>query len=1095
MALETQYVQIALAEGIDTKTDEKLVAHSKLIGLINGKLAKTGTVQKRDGYFALSTSLKNVTGTESVTSGEALGVFKKEALMFSDGLMYSVSEGVDGYISRGRVNSVVVRERPIYAGSLGAASPDFAINGSIQLTAWIDSRGVVASAVDLTTQTTLFAETVIRASGTLCRVVSLGSFIYIFSWSAASANIFWSRLDTIAQPGSILGTGTMPSSAIDTGRLLFDIVSADANTAAYAYSRSGGGITFGIFNGALTVPSVSQNDSSISNNADNCLTVLVSPMNKNIWVGYFTSTIGIRSFVYSYGLAAILAPTTVVAQTQPAFTAISGEFNSETSVTWVYEQGATSIMTFLPAAVTIADETILLAANNLITGQEVKFTTTSALPSPLVVGTSYFIIDGSGSIGGSGLVKLATTKENAFIGTAINITDVGVGTQTLTVQGSSKRWTSIVKYISLLQAGTVGTAVNLIFGAEIASKVFKNDGTLYVALVYATDLQPTYFLIDIAASDAIAKLQTYRAGHVTTTGSVLPKVLLYEDSKFIFPALSQTAIVTEEDDFFANRKIVLAEVDFGSDDRYFNAPLGNNLLIAGGYLSAYDGVSIVEHGFHLFPEYIDGAQRTTGGSIAAGTYLYAFLYEWFDQYGQRHQSAPSVIFGLTTTGTTSSTGFVVEVPRITQRKGAIQQARVIMYRSLVGGTIFFRVTPQKSATDYTITNHTQTFLDTALDATISSNEVLYTSTGEVENIAPPACSLITTNKNRGFIVSSEDPTAIFYSKINGIGPNAVGFSDFFVKRVDQVPGDIRAIETMDDKIIQFKKNNMLFFAGDGPLNTGEQDTYSEVQLIASDDGTNEPTSVGASAEGIYFKAENKGIMRLNRNLQTEYVGSDVEGFRGVKILSTDLLARPYEIRFITEDGQALVYDTQQKQWGVYNNHNAVDSAVWNGSYIYLKENGTILKESSALSKDGNLSIPLTIETAWIKLSSIEGFQRVKSLMILGEYFSAHELKVSFAYDYQPYYADSVVWDPTEVLDSEIYGDALDLYGDGIYGGTDDAVYQVRVHVPNQKCQSIKMKIEDISSGDLGRSMSITGLQLECKMKKGVFKLRQEKTAG
>lgn len=1084
MALETQYIQIALAEGIDTKTDEKLVVQTKLTSLVNGKLAKTGTVQKRNGYDELS---RTIVGGSSLTSAEALGLFKDEALVFDQGNVYSRADAVDGYINRGFVNPVVVKQKPVFAGASNCTFPDWAINSNIMVSAWQDSRGGVrAQVIDLTNHSVLLSDQSISTTDARPRVISLGNYIYVFYLQAGGTNIRWKRIDVL-NPTAFGVQNTLGSSSLDSSRQLFDITNVDSDTAAYAYSRSGGGITFGTFAGALATPTNNQDTASITENADNCISILVNSSTTNMWVGYFNNTSGLRCFVRSVGLTAVLAPTTIDSQLLPAYKSITGEFITSTQAKWIYEQTATGSMSFLPAAVTTAADTITLPLHNYVTGEVVQVSSSTTLPNPLLAATNYYVI-----VSDANTIKLASSDTNALAGTAIDITTQGVGTHTITAT-SPLRWTGLIKQNTMTQAGVAGTASTIFYGAEIASKAFKRGSYIYTNIIYPGSLQPTYFLIKEDGT-IIAKIQTSQAGSTSTAGH-LPKVLEQSSDMWSWPATIQNQIVTENSDLFTLKKIGLSQIDFASNDRYFNEPLGDNLLITGGYLAAYDGSNVVEHGFHLYPEYLVVKTSNAGGSIAAGTYLYAVVYEWYDNHGQRHQSAPSVPVSITTTGATSTNFGIYETLRATQKKSPIPEAQLAVYRTAAKGTIFYRLTSLTTPTLNLPTTHFNTFTDTAADSSITSNEVLYTSTGELENIAPPACNLIATNKNRAFIVPSEDPTAIWFTKINGVGPNAVGFNDGFVKRVDQIIGDIRGIATMDDKIVAFKQTNMLFFAGDGPLNTGEQDTFSDPQLIASDDGTNEPTSLGSSAEGIYFKAENKGIMRLSRSLQTDYVGKDVEGFKDLSIRSTDLLAKPHEIRFITSDGQALVYDTVQQQWGTYDNHDAVDSIVWNNNYIYLKGDGKVFKESDTSSKDGNLDVPLTIETAWIKLSGIENFQRVKSLMILGEYISDHQLKVSFAYDYQPYYADIVYWDAGAVLESAVYGGGV-VYGDAdAYGGSSDLVYQVRVHVPNQKCQSIKVKIEDISSGDLGKSMSITGLEFECKMKKGVYKLRSEKTAG
>jgi hypothetical protein len=74
-----------------------------------------------------------------------------------------------------------------------------------------------------------------------------------------------------------------------------------------------------------------------------------------------------------------------------------------------------------------------IITENYYTGTKIRFTTTGALPSPLVVDTDYYVIWVS-----STEIKVATSVVNALAGTAINITTTGTGTQTVHAYLDSK---------------------------------------------------------------------------------------------------------------------------------------------------------------------------------------------------------------------------------------------------------------------------------------------------------------------------------------------------------------------------------------------------------------------------------------------------------------------------------------------------------------------------------------------------------------------------------------------------------------------------------------------------------------------------------
>lgn len=65
--------------------------------------------------------------------------------------------------------------------------------------------------------------------------------------------------------------------------------------------------------------------------------------------------------------------------------------------------------------------------SNILVGTRVRLTTTTTLPAGLAVATDYYVIKVSDTT-----FKLATSYANAIAGTAINITDAGTGTHTIT---------------------------------------------------------------------------------------------------------------------------------------------------------------------------------------------------------------------------------------------------------------------------------------------------------------------------------------------------------------------------------------------------------------------------------------------------------------------------------------------------------------------------------------------------------------------------------------------------------------------------------------------------------------------------------------
>jgi len=70
----------------------------------------------------------------------------------------------------------------------------------------------------------------------------------------------------------------------------------------------------------------------------------------------------------------------------------------------------------------------IIVSMDITTGTKIYFSTTGTMPEPLVAGTSYYAIRIA-----SNLIEVAASKDDAFDGTAIDLTTQGTGTHTITI--------------------------------------------------------------------------------------------------------------------------------------------------------------------------------------------------------------------------------------------------------------------------------------------------------------------------------------------------------------------------------------------------------------------------------------------------------------------------------------------------------------------------------------------------------------------------------------------------------------------------------------------------------------------------------------
>jgi hypothetical protein len=244
----------------------------------------------------------------------------------------------------------------------------------------------------------------------------------------------------------------------------------------------------------------------------------------------------------------------------------------------------------------------------------------------------------------------------------------------------------------------------------------------------------------------------------------------------------------------------------------------------------------------------------------------------------------------------------------------------------------------------------------------------------------------------------------------------------------------------------------------------------------------------------------KGIYHINRALWVSYIGSDVEGLSvGQTITSAQLIPTTNQVRFTLDSGIALVFDYLMHQWSVFKPLNAVDSTIWNGTYCYLRPDGKVMQEAPGVYTDNGSWIKLKIVTAWLAWNGLQGYQRVREMMILGGYASPAGLQVGVAYDYNPaitqtdYIASPItsvwgidsVWggNPAVPTDSTVWG--------GVYSPS-----QWRVFMTQQKCEAVQVSLEDHPSGTIiGEGISISGFSFEVAGKGGAFRLPSSKSYG
>lgn len=647
-------------------------------------------------------------------------------------------------------------------------------------------------------------------------------------------------------------------------------------------------------------------------------------------------------------------------------------------------------------------------------------------------------------------------------------------------------------------------------GAGLLTKPFYNEGFSYVIVSYQskTRLQDTNFCIN-NNGDVLTRILATTAGGAGSTTSSLTGVWNYNG--IYYTTFTKKSRLRSDGDI--NTSLVSVEVSL--NDTAFSAAsqLGKNLHLAGGYVKMYDGFSVVEHNFHLYPDeptitaipsgvadpsggndddfYIETdtkelykkiagtwTKMNSGNFLEAGSYQYIILYEWIDYSGQVHRSSPSIAVSFTTVDAVSGNKLMLPTLLFTDKKGTRTPPVISVYRTIKDGSIFYLVSDDDNPIYNDTTVDAVMVADTMSDTEAQTRRLLYTTGGVLDNEQAPACTYLKTYKNRLFAVGLENSTEIAFSKefVRGEG---VSFSSPLIKQVDSKGGALTSLAELDDKLVLFKRANIFVMTGQGPTDTGSQDDFY-ITAITADIGCSEPKSIVETPIGVMFKSD-KGIWLLDRGLTTKYIGDKVEKFNSLTINSATLVADTNQVRFTTLEGTTLVYDYFYDTWLTFTNQKAVSSINWQTDFVYAKADGDVFVEDSTSYLDAGIPIKSRIETGWFSLSGLQGYGRLYSIQLLGAYKSPHTLKVSISYDFNTAIKDIFT---AQITDRPLYG-SEDLIAE-VFGGNEAENYQFEMKPRVQKCEAFKLIIEDISEGQA--SFDLSAITIQYGAKKGTNKL-------
>lgn len=669
--------------------------------------------------------------------------------------------------------------------------------------------------------------------------------------------------------------------------------------------------------------------------------------------------------------------------------------------------------------------------------------------------------------------------------------------------------TDYLNQLTVTQGGTVSSTTVLARSVGLASKAFVIDGITYCLAIYSSTFQPSYFLLN-SLGQVTAKLAYSNGGSYYVTGLPNAQVMgstvqipyLIKDQ---IQAVNKSQGVANAAGIYSQTGINLVSFTLGNTITA-SGELGNNLNIQGGYLIAYDGYSMVENGFFLWPDYIETTPAATGGGMASQQYFYQATYEWSDNQGNVFRSAPSVpvLADLTSFSPGGIGSVAVDVPTLRLTYKINNPVKIVLYRWSTAQQEYFQTTSVLIPVLNDPTVDYITITDTNSDTQILGNNIIYTTGGVVENISPTASDTLALFQNRLFLVDSEDKNLLWFSK-QVIEATPVEMSDLLTIYVSPTTaaqgstGPITALNALDDKLIIFKKDAIYYINGVGPDNTGANSQFSDPIFITATVGCANQQSIVFTPNGLIFQSD-KGMWVLGRDLSTMYIGAPVETLTANALVQSAVnVPATNQVRFTLNTGITLMYDYYYSQWGSFANVPAVSSTLYQGLHTYLNASGAVFQETPGLYLDNSNPVLISFTTSWFNLAGLQGYERTYFFYLLGTYITPHKLSVSIAYDYNPSPTQVSVIAPLNF--SGTWGSQAQWGSSPDWGGAQGTtnIEQWRIFLKTQKCQSFQIHIQesyDPSYGmAAGAGLTLSGIDLVVGMKSGYPRLRAAKSVG
>lgn len=491
-------------------------------------------------------------------------------------------------------------------------------------------------------------------------------------------------------------------------------------------------------------------------------------------------------------------------------------------------------------------------------------------------------------------------------------------------------------------------------------------------------------------------------------------------------------------------------------------PYGTAQIIAAGQAYGLDSQSAGPQGAWPIPSILAStfiASNGAGALTSLERYSYRLLKRWSDSTGNIVECV-SPPFALTLGATDDTIDFSLhpQAFRLAQQApppGAYVQIRI--YRTEGNGSIHYFNTAYSLSP---VSTSIYAFTDVKADSDLDFSDALTYDGGELEDRELGQIRHMTTWQGRLVALTSDTDSTVYYSKPQEDYRGA-RFADGLSVTFPQANGGIVGIAGMDYTLYGFAPNEIFTVSGQPAGATGEDGSLGDPERRFEGIGCNNPKSILVSPKGVAF-ASDKGIYMILRNQELAFIGEGPFEDRTRAIVGAHVDQTHPELHYTLSNGVVWVYNWDQNLWTSFVlSDSPLGTAIQGTTPVFLGNTG-LWKFSSTSTE----VIPLVMTSTWIATTGIQGFQRVRNILLLLDYVAAHVLTINLYTDYND----------TTPSQTFTINTATDI--------STTLPYQIRLHVQNQKCEAIRIKITSPTAG-----WKITGLGMEIGVKPDHYKPR------